>query len=458
MIGIARMLERGRSRRERVRGRLMAAGAALATFLLCAAANLTAFEIDEHHDYYSVFTDGMMRPGTMTALVLLTAPALAFVYQVSRLAAATRQRRLAALRLAGATPGETRLLGAYETGRSALLGALAGAAVYLPVNLAAQWIFNERVSPLPVPYVPGAGSSVPAVPLPLVAAAIVLVTAGGVLSGLAAGRHVVASPLEVVRRARLTRPRALDLLLVVAGAGLVFAGFNVVEMDPIWRSGVYVIGAGACVLVFGLVLATTWVIRAAARSAGRRAGSAETLLSARMVEADPRAWARALSVVGLTVFLGSAAGWAQTFVLFDVWSVSTFRMVIYVLVDLALLGAMVTSAAALVVHQAEELLDHRRSFASLAASGVPIASLGRVLTRQALIAALPVCLVAGAAGVAALSWISFSATPTTAWAYVYPFLRAAVVTALGVAAAVLVSRAARPVLRRAAAPGELRFE
>nr|BFE86210.1 hypothetical protein GCM10020093_088110 [Planobispora longispora] len=91
-------------------------------------------------------------------------------------------------------------------------------------------------------------------------------------------------------------------------------------------------------------------------------------------------------MVGLTVFFGSAVGAQQGDILFSPW-LTTSKVVAYLLIDLALLLALVTSAAALAVHQAEALLDHRRSFAVLAASGVPASALGRVLTRQALIAA-----------------------------------------------------------------------
>lgn len=52
-------------------------------------------------------------------------------YQSSRLASADRERRLSALRLAGATPAQVRLLGALETTRAAVLGTVAGAATYL---------------------------------------------------------------------------------------------------------------------------------------------------------------------------------------------------------------------------------------------------------------------------------------------------------------------------------------
>ncbi|MEV0234060.1 hypothetical protein [Nonomuraea sp. NPDC050786] len=399
------MLNRGRSRTERVRAWLVATGSGVATFLVCTAVSLADFK-DEG--------------GSLTglALALLTVPVAGLVHQANRLASATRERRLAGLRLAGATPGEVRLLGALEGGLLALLGSAGGAVVYVVTHLAG-----------------------PLVQVPVVMALVVL---GGVLSGVRAGRHVVASPLGVVRRSRLRGPRARDLLLVVAGVGLYTFGVVVKARFPI--AGVYgltvTMTVGMVLLLFGTTLAATWLIRAYARLAGRRAGSPEMLLAARLVEADPRAWARALSVVSLTVFFGGAAGAQQA---------GAGYHHAHALVDAALLVALVTSAVALVVHQAEELLDRNRSFAALAASGVPEGALGGVLVRQAIIAALPVCAVAALSGTAVivLSLLDIYQVRWLGWA----ITRAVAMAGIGVLAAVLVALAARPLLR-----GTLRLE
>ncbi|MGS2646296.1 FtsX-like permease family protein [Streptosporangium sp. LJ11] len=454
MIAVMRMLARGGSRRERVRGRLMAAGAALATFLLCVAANLLAFGlglsihpegflVETRIEYLGFFSGRDARLLTALALALLVVPTMAFVHQVSRLATATRERRLAALRLAGATPREVRLLGAYESGWRALLGGVSGIALYLVANLALAGALE---------------GAVPLVPAAQIVAILVAVTLAGTLSGLMAGRHVVTSPLGVVRRTPPAGPRARDLVLVAVGAGLLVAGLVGKGKFP---GGPYAavlsITAGMVLLLFGLVLGAAWLIRAAARRVGGRTGSAETLLAARMVEADPRGWARALSVVGLTVFFGSVVGVQQgpAFVRGDL---DPSRVVAYLLVDLALLVALVTSAAALVVHQAEDLLDHRHSFAALAASGVPGPALGRVLTRQALIAALPVCVVAAVAGVGVFVsslWDTYREMPE---AFAVAAARAVLMVGIGVLAATLVARAARPILRRTLRTEELRDE
>ncbi|MFG1679859.1 FtsX-like permease family protein [Nonomuraea sp. NPDC049269] len=436
MIAVMRMLARGGSRRERVRGRLMAAGAALATFLLCVAVNLLQAQVARLGPFFA----GDRRAVTSLALALLVLPAVAFLYQVSRLAAATRERRLAALRLAGATPRHVRLLGAYEGGWQALLGGLIGIAVFLVIDLALSW-------PLPLTF---------PVLLPGILAAVTL---SGALSGAMAGRHVVSSPLGVLRRERPTGPRVLDLVLVAAGVGALVAGLTGKGRFPL--GGPYgaalAMTIGSVLLLFGLVLATTWLIRAAARWVGQRARAAETLLAARLVEADPRGWARALSVVGLTVFFGAAVG-AQQAPAFTRGDVSPDNLTAYLLIEVALLVSLATSAAALVVHQAEASLDHRRSFAALAASGTPVPALGRVLIRQALTTAIPVCLVAALAGagvvVALVSDVFLGNLGALGWTVA----RATLMALIGVLAAVLVARAARPLLRRTLDPDELRTE
>ncbi|MFG1956431.1 FtsX-like permease family protein [Nonomuraea sp. NPDC049028] len=449
MIAVMRMLAMGGSRRERIRGRLMTTGAALATFLFCVAVSLLQ-AWDARVD--AVFSDEG-RALTSLGLALLILPAMAFLYQVSRLAGATRERRLAALRLAGATPRHVRLLGAYESGWRAALGGLIGIAVYLVIDLALSW-------PLPLNR-----------PL-LMPAILAVVTFSGTYSGLKAGRHVVSSPLGVVRRAQPTGPRVLDLVLVAAGLGAFatvgtnegrdFLGKYVELIVP--YGGPLIIAIGMVLLLFGLVLATAWLIRAAARWIGRRARTAETLLAARLVEADPRGWARALSVVGLTVFFGAAEG-ANQGIIFSHGAdvVPSYFMTAYLLIDIALLIALATSAAALIVHQAEALLDHRRSFAALAGAGVPVPALGRVLIRQALTTSIPVCLIAALTGMGVVlvpvflvpdPYVSQELPKAILWGTT----RALLTVLIGVLTALLVARAARPLLRRTLHPDELRTE
>ncbi|MEU5866589.1 hypothetical protein ABZ815_35815 [Nonomuraea sp. NPDC047529] len=404
MIAVLLMLNRGRSRAERVRAWLVGTGAAVATFLVCTAVSLADVE-DEG--------------GSLTglALALLAVPVAGLVHQANRLASATRERRLAALRLAGATPGDVRRLGALEGGLLTLAGSLAGGALYVVTHLGG--------------------------PLPQVPVVVALVTYGGVVSGARAGRDVVVSPLGVTRRARVRGPRVRDLLLLAAGVGLYVLGAWLKGRFPLAGpyGSVLAMTAGLVMMLFGLTLATTWLIGMSARRTGRRARSPEALLAARLVEADPRAWARALSVVSLTVFFGAAVGAQQA---------SAGYSQAHALVDVALLLALTTSAVALVVHQAEELIDLRRSLAALSAAGVPERALGGVLVRQAVVAALPVCVVAAVSGVAVVVLTVVDVYPVEALAWA--ITRAVLMAGVGVLAAVVVALAARPLLRGALRP------
>ncbi|MFI7642924.1 hypothetical protein [Nonomuraea sp. NPDC049400] len=440
MITIMRMLAKGASPKERIRGRLMTAGAATAMLLVCLAANLLALDVDARVDV-SVLSTQDRRAVTALALALLVVPVMAFAHFSSRLATASRERRLAALRLAGATPRDVRLLGGYESGKRTLMGALFGLALYALANRALSWFVDA------VPFLS---------PL-MIAALFVALTVGGVLSGLMAGRHVVTSPLGVARRTGPAGPKAVDLILVLAGAGLVgasWAGKGRFVLGGPYGAGL-AMAVGGVLLLFGLVLGAAWLIRASARWAGRRAKTAETLVAARMVEADPRGWARALSVVGLTVFFGSAVGAQQAPVLLLHESYA-FPVMTYGLVYFALLIALITSAAALIVHQAEALLDHRRSLAALAASGVPIRALSVVVSRQAVIAALPVCAVAAIGGVALVVLIVADVYSHRPAALAFATIQGVLAVGIGVLAAVAVARAAQPLMRRSLAIEDLR--
>jgi hypothetical protein len=112
-VRLARQLVRGSDRREWWRIALTAAGAALATGFALAAVALASvpsgFTVSVFHGLAS-------RPGTrsgvIAGLLLLVVPVLAFLGQCTRIGAVHRDRRLAGLRLAGATPWQVRRIAA----------------------------------------------------------------------------------------------------------------------------------------------------------------------------------------------------------------------------------------------------------------------------------------------------------------------------------------------------------
>ena len=122
---LAWRLGRGADRREWWRAGLTAAGAALATGFAQAAVALAALR-----GQYRISVGGGLldrpgeRSGVVLALLLLLVPVLGFLGQCARIGAVHRDRRLAGLRLAGATPAQVRGIAALETGPACLLSSL----------------------------------------------------------------------------------------------------------------------------------------------------------------------------------------------------------------------------------------------------------------------------------------------------------------------------------------------
>jgi hypothetical protein len=444
LFGVAGLLARGGSRAERTRRRLMAAGAALATWFLFGAANVLALRghLDQR---LGPASDPGTRGGTAFALALLVLPVAALLYQASRLASADRERRLSALRLAGATPAQVRLLGALETTRAAVLGTVVGAATYLLLQWGGRTLLLDSRSHADVN-----------VPPALCAAAMALVVVTSAVSGLLAGRHVVATPLGVTVRANRRRPRRYAAPLLVVLGLVLMTGLLSGVLPFLDRTALFM--TGAVLLVLGLVLAQSSMVWFSARVAGRRARSAETLLAARALEADARPWGRTLSVVSLAVLVGSVTGWFQTEMLSEGRATETFWLSSFILLDVTLLVGMAVAASALFVHRAEYLLEHGPVLATLRATGTSEAELRRVLVRQALIAAAPVCTVAALAGVILPGAVALGGVARFgAWS-LYPFPRAALLAGLGVLAAVLAAFFSRRRLRRTITPVLLRTE
>ncbi|MEV0406964.1 FtsX-like permease family protein [Actinoallomurus sp. NPDC050550] len=443
LLTVAGMLGHGGSPPERARVRLMATGAGLATWFLFGAANVLALhgQLDDH---FGPIANPGTRGGTAFGIALLLLPVTAFLYQSGRLAAADRERRLSALRLAGATPREVRILGAVEVTRTAVLGTVVGAASYLLLQLGARSLLPPR-SPADVDVPPLWGL-----------AAMAIVIGAAAVSGLLAGRHVIATPLGVTRRANVRPPRWYGLLLLLPPCTVALA---------VWLLYTFVDPGGSpdtvrtvdllslLLLPVALMWSAGWVVWFAARWVGRRAGSAETLLASRALEADARPWGRTLAVVGLTVSIGTGVGLFEADFL-AMRDLDPFAVTSFTLLSLALLVAIVVTAAALLVHQAESLLERGPVMAALRAGGASERELRRVLTRQGLIASVPVCGLAVAASLVTMAVNLWLQGAWSLWAIGHSLL----LGGLSVLATVLVTRVSRRRLHRVIAPERLRTE
>ncbi|MFG3703255.1 FtsX-like permease family protein [Micromonospora sp. NPDC047670] len=343
-----------------------------------------------------------LRGGTAFALLLLTIPVLALAGQCARLGAPARDRRLAALRLAGATPGQVTWIAVLETGLASLLGTLAGASIYFAGRKAWDRPAADGRLALPTDVLPATGV--------LTAVLLGLPVAAALATALML-RRVSATPFGVVRRARRERgPRPWAGVLIGAGLAAFVSVEPVVswyvrrEADPpLWLVPTLLVGGGLAAMI-GVVVGTGWISWTAGRVLHRYARGPAALLAARRLTADPWAGSRTFATLLAAVLLGAgAAGLRSYFVAQNELHRLTnagpadgddFYLRTMDLVDLAVAVAMLVAAGGLVVALVEGIVARRRTYAALVATGVPRHTLGRSIAWQSLAPAVPAVAVA----------------------------------------------------------------
>jgi hypothetical protein len=230
-------------------------------------------------------------------VLLFVLPVLILVGTSTRLGSGQRDRRMAAMRLVGATPGEVRLVSAAEAGAIAAVGVAGGLLLFAlvrPLVALLPWrpgIFSADLAPSPALVV-------------LIGVALPLL---GVLAGYASQRRVVTSPLGVTRRATPRPPRPWRAIPLAVGLAmlLVLLLFPQLINGPVAIVYLLLLG-GAGLTLLGLVLATPLV--------GARASTAllrwpplplAGQLGARRVQADPMSAGRLVTGITVLTFIAT---------------------------------------------------------------------------------------------------------------------------------------------------------
>ncbi|MFF5963327.1 FtsX-like permease family protein [Streptomyces collinus] len=442
-LRLAWQLTRGSDRGEWWRVTLTATGAALATGFALAAVALASLR----GTYRVPVAAGLLdqpgtRSGVIVGLLLLLVPVLGFLGQCARIGAVHRDRRLAGLRLAGATPWQVRRIAALETGLACLLGS-AVATVFFVLLLLRQW---DRPTALA-----WAGIALVAVAVPLLGAA----------AGALALRRVVTSPLGWVRRVAPHTGRVPGLLFL---AGVLLVGLvALLAVLGTSSTAAHRPHAGPPLTMAGVTLAVgagaVWLSGATAKATGRilavRARSAATLIAAERLRDDPWSAARTHAAVLLVTVAGTGfMGIRQ--VLGEVVRTGRFSApASYYLTGLDLTGAAIGIAFAitlsgLAVGTAESLATRRRGLAAQAAAGVPQRVLGRALLLETALPLAPATLLAGLGGTAVGTWYALLGNQPVPW-------EITLVPVAVYAACLLAAATALPLLRRSVRPGELRY-
>ncbi|MFF3893391.1 FtsX-like permease family protein [Streptomyces sp. NPDC001812] len=445
-LRLAWQLTRGSDRREWWRILLTATGAALATGCALAAGVLLSLR----DRYYRVpVAEGLLdepgtRAGVILGLLLLLIPVLGFLGQCARVGAVHRDRRLAGLRLAGATPWQVRRVAALETGLACLLGS-AVATVFSVLLLLRLWARPTALAWVAVALI--------AVAVPVL----------GAVASVLALRRVVASPLGWVRRETGVRssrgPGRLFLgsAILVAAVGVLTAMSDRAPAGRVnWQFPVTMFAA---LLTVGA--GSVWLAGASSRLMGRvlagRARSAAVLIAAERLRADPWAASRTHAAMLLVTVVGTGfMGVRHAFLaVLHRDQVTLGESLSYYTTGLNLTAAAISVAllitlTGLAVGTAESLATRRRGLSAQVAAGVPRSVLNRALLLETALPLAPSLLLAGLGGMTVgIAYGALTAIPSLPWA-------ALLIPPAAYTACLLASATALPLLHRSTHPTELR--
>ena len=231
------------------------------------------------------------------AIVVLF-PLLMLINTATRLAAARREERFAAMRLVGATPRQVNVIATVEAVVGALAGALLGIAVFAALRPALATIsfsgarfFEPTVTPTALGY----------------AAILVGVPVAAAVASLWSLHRVRVSPLGVSRRVTPPAPTLWRLVPLLVGVPLfvvplIGASKDLNSNNPNVSPLIFV---GLFLIMVGLVMSGSWITMQAARALGGAARGASSLLASRRLADSPKTAFRTVSGLVLAVFVGS---------------------------------------------------------------------------------------------------------------------------------------------------------
>jgi hypothetical protein len=240
------------------------------------------------------------------ALALLV-PVLMFIGTATRLSAARREQRFAAIRLVGASPRQVSVISAVEASVAALGGVAVGFGVF--------FLLRPVLTNVPFtgqPFAPG--------DLSLNAVDILLAVLGVPIAAVAAARiamrRVQISPLGVTRRVSPPAPHAYRLLPLAAGVAEL-AYFAAAGSPEGTGAQILVYFSGFLLIMAGLVSAGPWLTMLGSRLMARRTSRPAVLIAGRRLSDNPQAAFRAIAGLIIAIFVTSVSVGVITTILDD---------------------------------------------------------------------------------------------------------------------------------------------
>jgi len=243
-----------------------------------------------------------LRAALLVAAIGLVVPLMVLVGTATRLSAAARERRAAALRLVGATSRQVSSLGGIESALVGGLGVLAGAALFLALRAPVAAIVPVPGGVFAAEVVPPRWSMV------LIAVGVPLLTA---TSGLLAVRRAARRPLDVRRQAVPPTPSFARLIPLAVGLLLLIGAFANASavLSGRWDGTVLLLG-GALLCLVGLAVAGPALARGGGLMLDRVGRTPAAHLAGRRLVLDPAAASRTVTGTALVV---AVVGWVLAF-------------------------------------------------------------------------------------------------------------------------------------------------
>ena len=251
-------------------------------------------------------------PTTLVAILAVAAlalllPVLIFIATATRLAAARREQRFAAMRLVGATPRQVSALSAVE----ACIAALGGAAIGLVLFFLLRPVLQDA-SFTGEPFAPGDFS----LDLADILTVVIGVPVAAAVAARIALRRARISPLGVARRVTPPAPRAYRLIPLLAGIGEL--GYFARIGHPRSSGGqVEAYFLGFLLVMAGLVVAGPWLTMTGSRIMAGRTSRPAALIAGRRLADNPKAAFRSIGGLILALFVTSVSAGITTTIIAD---------------------------------------------------------------------------------------------------------------------------------------------
>jgi hypothetical protein len=374
-------LARTRTPADRSRVRLATAALAFSGALVIDAVRIHRMGPGDlsYHRFSNYVAEAGLRAGLSTILVILAILAGGLAVQALRIGTAARERRLAALRLAGASRAQVRRLATADAALVGLTGGLLAGPFYVGLTLLFSVLPRmTRVFP----------------DLSLRDVVVWVLVTGLLTVGGAAIGHIQHRDPSVEARRRNPMPTRVRLIM---GLALVVAGLAAAPMLGYIAAPLTIVG-----------LATLWVavvplvIQATGRWLGASGDPAQLLTGARLIT-DARPAGRMSTLLLCCAFVVGSLVQVSLYMVTrspgHLGGTLAFYLTGFAMSAFGMALIAVISLCALTVGVADQIVDQRRQLACLTAMGVDVGFLRRVVRGQIATVAAPALMLGSVLGV-----------------------------------------------------------